>query len=76
MFLPKSLTFDLTLLPQNKLLKSFTFTSSRLDLNEQFPTKKYIPIQQGIRVYLHGRQARVKSADLLPNHSPPQQQKN
>jgi hypothetical protein len=62
------LTFYLTSLPQNKLLRSFAFTSSRIVLREHFCTLKYIPIQQGTRVCLHGSQARVKSTDLGPNH--------
>ena len=68
MFLPKWLTFYLTSLPQNKLLRSFAFTSSRIVLREHFCTLKYIPIQQGTRVCLHGSQARVKSTDPGPNH--------
>jgi hypothetical protein len=39
MFLPKWLIFDLTSLPQNKLLRSFAFTSSRIVLREQFCIK-------------------------------------
>jgi hypothetical protein len=68
MFLPKWLTFYLTSLPQNKLLRSFAFTSSRIVLREHFCTLKYIPIQQGTRVCLHGSPARVKSTDSGPNH--------
>ena len=68
MFLPKWLTFYLTSLPQNKLLRSFAFTSSRIVLREHFCTLKYIPIQQGTGVCLHGSQARVKSTDPGPNH--------
>jgi hypothetical protein len=58
----------LTSLPQNKLLRSFAFTSSRIVLREHFCTTKYVPIQQGTRVCLHGSQARVKSTDPGPNH--------
>jgi hypothetical protein len=68
MFLPKWLIFYLTSLPQNKLLRSFAFTSSRIVLREHFCTLKYIPIQQGTRVCLHGSQARVKSTNPGPNH--------
>jgi hypothetical protein len=68
MFLPKRLTFYLTSLPQNKLLRSIAFTSSRIVLREHFCTLKYIPIQQGTGVCLHGSQAHVKSTDPGPNH--------
>jgi hypothetical protein len=66
MFLPKLLIFDLTLIPQNKLLRSFTFTLSRVVLHENLRTKKCIPIHQNTIVCLHGSQARVKSIDLGP----------
>ena len=73
MFLPKLLTFDLTLLPQSKLLSSFTFTSCSTVLHEHFHTKKYLPIQQGVRVCLHRSQARAKSHGSKPKHPPVQQ---
>ena len=68
MFLPKWVIFHLTSLPQNKLLRSSAFTSSRIVLREHFCTLKYVPIQQGTRFCLHWSQARVKSTDPGPNH--------
>ena len=68
-----ALPVTLSTLEVEKLLSSFTFTSCSTVLHEHFHTKKYLPIQQGVRVCLHRSQARAKSHGSKPKHPPVQQ---